>query len=524
MDRLGAPAYLALARRGVTIRDSGPVTQEARRVKTPQERSLLDLNGAMVMEMLAAFESAIAPGVSERELLAVLADEMIRRGGEYLATNTVCSGPNTNPWRAEATDRRLEPGDLVYVDTDTVGIEGMFFCVSRTFPVGEAPPSAKQRDAYRASYEWLRAMEALIRPGVTCGELAATAPPIPERYLAQRYECMVHGIGLEEENPSVCHPQDRQSNADTVIEEDMALVVELYAGETGGATASSSATSSWSHRMAPACCARIRSRRRCSPERGDMEVCLMIEGQEGVTWEQWLALARACETLGFDGLFRSDHYLSFDRPRERGTLDAWATLAALAAVTERIRLGTMVSPATFRHPSVLAKSVMTADHVSGGRVELGMGAGWFEREHQAFGFPFPAAGERFDVLAEQVEIVHRLWERDEERGDVRGRALPARRGPGAAEGRAGPASAADPRRGRPGLARRRLAARWADEYDVRLRRPGRGARGSRSPGGGVRGDRPRPGFVAALPDDRRRGRCRSPGAGAARGGGHGARG
>ena len=234
VDRLGAPAYLALASRGVTIRDSGPVTQEARRIKTPQERSLLDLNGAMVMEMLAAFESAIAPGVSERELLAVLADEMIRRGGEYLATNTVCSGPNTNPWRAEATDRRLERGDLVYVDTDTVGIEGMFFCVSRTFPVGEAPPSPEQRDAYRASYEWLGAMEALIRPGITCGELAVTAPPIPERYLAQRYECLVHGIGLEEENPSVCHPQDRQSNADTVIEEDMALVVELYAGETGG--------------------------------------------------------------------------------------------------------------------------------------------------------------------------------------------------------------------------------------------------------------------------------------------------
>ena len=234
VDRLGAPAYLTLASRGVTIRDSAPVTQDARRIKTPQERSLLDLNGAMVMEMLAAFESAIAPGVSERELLAVLADEMIRRGGEYLATNTVCSGPNTNPWRAEATDRRLERGDLVYVDTDTVGIEGMFFCVSRTFPVGEALPSPEQRDAYRASYEWLRAMEALIRPGITCGELAVTAPPVPERYLAQRYECLVHGVGLEEENPSVCPPHDRQSNADTVIEEDMALVVELYAGETGG--------------------------------------------------------------------------------------------------------------------------------------------------------------------------------------------------------------------------------------------------------------------------------------------------
>jgi Xaa-Pro aminopeptidase len=233
VDRLGAPAYLALERRGVAIGDSAPVTQEARRIKTPQELVLLDVNAEMVMDMLAAFEHAIAPGVSERELLVVMNDVMVVRGGEYLATTTVCSGPHTNPWRAEATDRRLEAGDLVYVDTDTVGIEGMFFCVSRTFPVGDVEPSPEQRETYRASHEWLTAMEALVRPGVTCGELASIAPPIPERFLAQRYECMIHGIGLEEENPSVCHPLDRQSNADTVIEEHMALVVELYAGEVG---------------------------------------------------------------------------------------------------------------------------------------------------------------------------------------------------------------------------------------------------------------------------------------------------
>jgi Xaa-Pro dipeptidase len=233
VDRLGAPAYLALIGRGVAIRDSAPVTQEARRIKTPQELVLLDVNAAVVMDMLEAFEVAIAPGISERELLAVLTDAMVRGGGEYLATTTVCSGPNTNPWRAEATDRLLENGDLVYVDTDTVGIEGMFFCVSRTFPVGDAVPLREQCDVYRASHDWLQAMEALVVPGLSCAELAALAPPIPERFLAQRYECMVHGIGLEEENPSVCHPRDRQSNADTLIEEDMALVVELYAGEIG---------------------------------------------------------------------------------------------------------------------------------------------------------------------------------------------------------------------------------------------------------------------------------------------------
>jgi F420-dependent oxidoreductase-like protein len=136
----------------------------------------------------------------------------------------------------------------------------------------------------------------------------------------------------------------------------------------------------------------------------------MIEGQEDVTWEQWVALARACEESGIETLFRSDHYLSVQGEHSRGSLDAWATLNALAAITSRLRLGTLVSPATFRHPSVLAKMVVTADHVSGGRVELGMGAGWLEAEHRAYGFPFADTHTRMDVLAEQLEVVHRSWE------------------------------------------------------------------------------------------------------------------
>jgi F420-dependent oxidoreductase-like protein len=138
----------------------------------------------------------------------------------------------------------------------------------------------------------------------------------------------------------------------------------------------------------------------------------MIEGQEGVSWERWLALAAAAEDAGLEALFRSDHYLSLEAPTERASLDAWTTLAALAARTSRIRLGTLVSPATFRHPSVLAKSVATVDHVSGGRVELGLGAGWMELEHRAYGFEFPPASERVARFAEQLEIVHRVWTED----------------------------------------------------------------------------------------------------------------
>jgi F420-dependent oxidoreductase-like protein len=139
-----------------------------------------------------------------------------------------------------------------------------------------------------------------------------------------------------------------------------------------------------------------------------MRVCLMIEGQEGVTWDDWVRLAQLTEQHGLDGLFRSDHYTAIIRPHADAH-DAWATLAGLAAVTERIRLGTLVSPATYRHPSVLARMAVTVDHISGGRVEVGMGSGWYEREHVANGFPFLDARQRFDLFAEQVEVVVRSW-------------------------------------------------------------------------------------------------------------------
>src|SRR4051812_35969970 len=109
----------------------------------------------------------------------------------------------------------------------------------------------------------------------------------------------------------------------------------------------------------------------------------MVEGQEGVAWADWVALARACERLGFDALFRSDHYLSVGGRAERGSLDAWGTVPALAAITQTVRLRTLASAATLRHPRVLAQAPATADHISGGRVELGIGTGWLEEEHAA---------------------------------------------------------------------------------------------------------------------------------------------
>src|SRR4051794_2443963 len=140
-----------------------------------------------------------------------------------------------------------------------------------------------------------------------------------------------------------------------------------------------------------------------------MDLRIFTEPQQGASYDDLLRVARATEDLGFDGFFRSDHYLKMgDVDGRPGPTDAWVTLAGLARETSRIKLGTLVSPTTFRHPGPLAISVAQIDQMSGGRVELGLGAGWFDAEHAAYGIPFPPVPERFDRFAEQVEIVRGL--------------------------------------------------------------------------------------------------------------------
>ena len=199
-----------------------------------------------------------------------------------------------------------------------------------------------------------------------------------------------------------------------------------------------------------------------------MRVALMIEGQEGVSWQQWCALADACEQHGVDTLFRSDHYISQSDESGNVAHDAWTTLAGLAARTSTLRFGTLVSPATFRLPGLLANAVATVDHISGGRIELGLGAGWMEREHRAYGFPFPATSVRLQMFAEQLEIVHRLW--TEEQLDFRGTHYTLENAPAQPKplqqprppllvGGSGTRGTAEP------------AARFADEYNTPFKSP-----------------------------------------------------
>lgn len=141
-----------------------------------------------------------------------------------------------------------------------------------------------------------------------------------------------------------------------------------------------------------------------------MRFALMIEPQQGLSYAEQLAIARRAEAAGFEALFRSDHYSSFPGASDNQTTDAWAVVAGLARDTSRIRLGTLVSPVTFRLPGNLAKVAATVQEMAGGRLEVGMGAGWNEVEHAAYGFPFPEIGVRAEMLEEQLEIVRGLWE------------------------------------------------------------------------------------------------------------------
>ena len=141
-----------------------------------------------------------------------------------------------------------------------------------------------------------------------------------------------------------------------------------------------------------------------------MQLRVFTEPQQGASYDDLLRVARTSEDLGFDAFFRSDHYLAMGGDGLPGPTDAWLTLAGLARETERIRLGTLLTPVTFRHPGPLAISVAQVDAMSGGRVELGLGAGWFDREHTAYGIPFGTFAERFEQLEEQLAIITGLWQ------------------------------------------------------------------------------------------------------------------
>lgn len=205
-----------------------------------------------------------------------------------------------------------------------------------------------------------------------------------------------------------------------------------------------------------------------------MRFALMLEPQQGLSYAEQSRIALLAEELGFEALFRSDHYQSFPGPAGLPTTDAWAVLAGLARDTTRIRLGALVSPVTFRLPGNFAKVTATVQEMSGGRLEVGLGAGWNADEHRQYGFPFPPIGDRADMLEEQVQIVRGLWE-EPDGWSFSGRhysidgalfaprpAVVGGRPPIIIGGSGSPRSY-------------RIAARWADEFNLTSSDPGEAA-------------------------------------------------
>ena len=200
-----------------------------------------------------------------------------------------------------------------------------------------------------------------------------------------------------------------------------------------------------------------------------MRLRIFTEPQQGADYDTLLRVAKATEELGFEGFFRSDHYLKMGNVSGvPGPSDAWITLAGLARETSRIRLGTLMTAATFRHPGSLAISVANVDQMSGGRIEFGFGTGWYELEHRAYGIPFPSTGERFDRFEEQLEIITGLWSTPiGETFSHRGKYYQLQDSPALPKPHAGKPpiiiGGAGPKR------TSRLAARFADEFNIGFR-------------------------------------------------------
>ena len=212
-----------------------------------------------------------------------------------------------------------------------------------------------------------------------------------------------------------------------------------------------------------------------------MRFALMIEAQQGLSYEDQLAIVRRAEATGFESFFRSDHYISFPGAADRPTTDAWAVLAGLARETSTISLGALVSPVTFRHPGNFVKLVTTVDEMSGGRIEVGVGAGWNEDDHLPLGLPYPDMPERANLMEDQLELLHGLWAAPHgwnwDGHVVRVRDGQLRPGPVAREGRPlGRDGKPRPRviTGGEGSPRGfRIAARWADEFNLSSASPDR---------------------------------------------------
>lgn len=235
IDRLDHYGFLALSEAGFSLRDADAPLQRARVIKTKDEITLLSHSLDVTETALKEFENSIKPGVSEHDLLAAFWAGILKQGGEWCYTRLISSGSRTNPWFQEASTRTVSEGELVGIDTDTIGPEGYACDISRTFLCGDGKLTTPQRDAFTVARDFIEGAIGEFKPGRSFAEITDSLPRIPTQYLAQRYPIFAHGIGMDDEPPFLPFPDQTTSAAtEGTCLPGMVLCVECYAGVENG--------------------------------------------------------------------------------------------------------------------------------------------------------------------------------------------------------------------------------------------------------------------------------------------------
>jgi Xaa-Pro dipeptidase len=235
VDRINPDGVNALAELGISVVNGDAVMEHARAVKCPDELKAMRRAIAACEAAMGVMEAALIPGMTENDLWAILHSENIRRGGEWIETRLLASGPRTNPWFQECSARVIEAGDLVAFDTDLIGPYGYCCDISRTWLAGLNRPTNEQRALYHMAEEQIAANMETLRPGRSFRDLSHAAASLPAEYLPNRYSVLFHGVGLCDEYPAVPYPEDwDRSGYDGVLEPNMVVCVESYVGRHGG--------------------------------------------------------------------------------------------------------------------------------------------------------------------------------------------------------------------------------------------------------------------------------------------------
>lgn len=235
VDKIEPHGLVALQALGIQPASGQAVLEHARSIKSVDDLNAMRCAIATCEISMAAMEEAMEPGMAEVELWAILHAENIKRGGEWIETRILSSGPRTNPWMQEAGPRRMQAGELMAFDTDLIGPYGMCCDISRTWLVGDGQPDGEQKRLYQVAYEHIMTNMALLKPGLGFRELTERAHRLPAEFVAQRYGVLGHGVGLCDEFPSVHYPEDFiEGSFDYEFEPGMCFCVEAYIGAEGG--------------------------------------------------------------------------------------------------------------------------------------------------------------------------------------------------------------------------------------------------------------------------------------------------